>query len=175
MPSMLDWPREACGGQGQRHQSRQHQAQQVSRCPCPWLGSRSGGKSGGGRMRGDTRALSQGQPGIKSSFPAGPLAPGGWVSLHTACLMLGKSLPRPPSQPQPCLSFPFDAETLSARIQHFPVLQPHGQGLQTLPTSRAISHHRLSGRKGRGFILKHLRIYKRGSFILKREGAILAA
>lgn len=105
---------------------------------------------------------------------------GGRVSLHTACLMLGKSLHRPPSQLPPCLSFPSEAETFSTRIHHFPALQPQDQGLPTLPTSRHIlprlrSHHRLSGRKGRGFILKHLRIYKQGCFILKREGAILVA
>lgn len=47
VPSMLDWLRQVCGGQRQRHQSRQHQAQQVSRCPCPWLGSHSGKQRAG--------------------------------------------------------------------------------------------------------------------------------
>lgn len=42
------------------------------------------------------------------------------MSLHTACLILSKSLQRQPYQPQPCLSFLSDAETLSTRMALFP-------------------------------------------------------
>ena len=160
----------------QRHQPGSTHTQEVGRRPCPWLGGhfrRQG--AGAADCWVNIRAGTQGLPGIKGS-PTRPVAirlgggPTHWP------LNMRQVTTNKPSGPQSCLPSlhrPCPLEWLPA---------PHFQGqasgpLPLFPPAARLRTHTTdsSVRKGRGFILKRLRIYKRGHFVLKRDRAILAA
>lgn len=115
------------------------------------------------------RTGAQGLPGIKGSTLAN-LRPLGWWRAGRSG---GTQYKYHPARPWLC-SCPLRAEASSAGGMAW-LPQPPRSGLTTpshlFPPGPAQfkTYHRRDGRKGRGFILKRLRIYKRGHFILKRD------
>ena len=117
------------------------------------------------------RASTQGLPGIKGSlanlWPSG--LGGGGRSLTPVARHRAAHYKHRPTRPWPGSSLP-STQRKALRPR------PPAQGSQPPPARpcRALDTQRHDGRKGRGFILKRLRIYKRGHFILKRDRGILA-
>ena len=159
-------------------------AQAVPR-PSRWAGGPVLGwtATSGGRERGwqTDRLTSEPLPkacqGLRAPLPLDLCLLGGGSILPDIGQVTTNTTPPDPILPQFLLNAEFSFSGMALLHQPPPLSSglpdPSQVTCHVLPRLR--SHHRHSGRKRRGFILKHLKIYKQGCFILKREGAILAA